>query len=253
MSNYAIWGLLGPATWPAWLTVGALVASRVPRAHNASGPLLIGSVATFLLLAIVPSGDWLARPLETRFALQSRHKLSPDHILVLAGAENLDGSSISGRPELNAASERLFEGAALARLYPNSKLWIVGGVRRTGAADVNVAVALWRDIGIPPERIGRIDHTLDTCQNALGVAAAQLRGELVLITSALHMPRAVACFQTHHVSVTPYPVDYSIGSAGSPPPKSALANLRRTDAALHEWIGLAVYRLSGRTDRLLPQ
>ncbi|MFC3713499.1 YdcF family protein [Sphingoaurantiacus capsulatus] len=253
MSNYAIWGLFGPATWPAWLALLALLAGFLKRTR-ARWPrrLLIASLALFIAFGLVPTGDWLARPLETHFPPYDAAMADPAHIVVLAGSEELDASAVAGRPEVGGAGDRLLEAAALAHAHPRATLWIAGGVRRHGRADVEWARLAWTRLGIAAKRIRIIDHTLDTCANAAGVAARRLSGEILLVTSAMHMPRAVACFEANGVRAAPYPVDYTIRPSGTGSARSVIGNLRQVDTALHEWIGLAYYRVRGRTSTLLP-
>ena len=76
----------------------------------------------------------------------------------------------------------------------------------------------------------------------------------LLVTSALHMPRAVGCFQVVGFQVEPYPVEFrtvrSQPSAGLFSPGSEALN--DLDRAAKEWIGLIAYRLMGKTDALFP-
>jgi uncharacterized SAM-binding protein YcdF (DUF218 family) len=72
----------------------------------------------------------------------------------------------------------------------------------------------------------------------------------LLVTSAFHMPRAIACFRTVDWDVLPYPTDFKRGESLFY--FSAMANLQELDLALHEWIGLAYYRLTRRTRELFP-
>src|SRR5262249_24791865 len=76
----------------------------------------------------------------------------------------------------------------------------------------------------------------------------------LLVTLALHMPRAVGCFRVAGFEVQPYPVGFSasvplrlfvLHGTGS----AALFNL---DVAAKEWIGLIAYRLTGKADALFP-
>lgn len=247
MSNYAIWGVFGPATWPLWLALLAFVASFSSRLRRVSRLLLGLAVGSFVAFGLLPSGDWLSRPLELRFPRLDTRVLAPAHIVVLAGAEELDASVVAERPEFSGAADRVVEGAALAREHPRATLWIVGGVERHGRADVEWTRLAWARLGVDPARIKVIGDTHDTCENAIGVARRRLPGEIVLVTSAIHMPRAVACFAAHDVAVTPYPVDYTIRFRSRLLGGSILGNLRQLDTALHEWIGLAWYRLRGRT------
>jgi uncharacterized SAM-binding protein YcdF (DUF218 family) len=258
VSNYTIWGLFGPATWPWWLAVLAFLTSLPRGAHRRWSRLFGGAaVAALLVLAVLPTGYWLAEPLESRFARPVLDSARIRHIVVLAGAERLAASARSGRPEVSGAAERVTEGAAVARAIPNAALWIVGGVRdhRSPMADVDWTASSWRRLGIPASQIHIVRDTLDTCANASGVAARRPAGQILLVTSALHMPRAVACFRRHGLTPIAYPVDYlnpPIDRASDLLQPNLLANIERTDAALHEWIGLLLYRLQGRTADLLP-
>lgn len=258
MSNYTIWGLFGPATWPWWLTMLAFVSLWAAGSTSRWPRLFAGSAVTaFLALAVLPTGYWLAEPLEARFMRPALDTVEVRHIVVLAGAERLPASARSGRPEVSDAAERIIEGAALARAHPDAALWIIGGVRdrRSPLADVDWTAQSWRRLGIAARRIHIVRDTLDTCANAAGVAARQPGGEILLVTSALHMPRAVACFRQQAIEPVAYPVDYlspRIDRAADLFSPNLLANIKRTDAALHEWIGLLLYRLQGRTDELLP-
>ena len=76
----------------------------------------------------------------------------------------------------------------------------------------------------------------------------------LLVTSAYHMPRAMAAFRAVGFPVEAYPVDWRTrGPMDASRPFSSLAEgLRRTDAAVHEWIGLIAYRLGGQTAELFP-
>ena len=71
---------------------------------------------------------------------------------------------------------------------------------------------------------------------------------IVLVTDAAHMRRSVACFDTVGLEVTAAPCNYSAGrfkwSLGMLLPSSAA--LDNIDYFVHEWIGVAWYRLHGR-------
>jgi uncharacterized SAM-binding protein YcdF (DUF218 family) len=67
----------------------------------------------------------------------------------------------------------------------------------------------------------------------------------LLVTSAYHMPRAIGCFRRAGFDVEAYPVNWR----RTPRPRRGI-NL--FDDPVHEWEGLLAYRLTGRTDALLP-
>ena len=76
----------------------------------------------------------------------------------------------------------------------------------------------------------------------------------LLVTSGYHMPRAIGVFRKAGFSVEPYPVDWRTrGPEDALRPFPTLGDgLRRTDTAMREWVGLAIYWLTGRSSELFP-
>ena len=80
---------------------------------------------------------------------------------------------------------------------------------------------------------------------------------MLLVTSAIHMPRSVALFKHQGIEVIPAPADYTVTQQGwdnmfSPDLPSLLINLlpnasslSLTTNALKEYLGLFVYHLQG--------
>ena len=111
-------------------------------------------------------------------------------------------------------------------------------------------------LGLEAGRVIYEERSRNTAENAKfsrDIARPQPGETWLLITSAFHMPRAVGCFRRAGWNVVPYPVDYMTdGDYQTAPPGSFSAGLGSLDGALHEWMGLALYRLSGKTDALFP-
>jgi uncharacterized SAM-binding protein YcdF (DUF218 family) len=76
----------------------------------------------------------------------------------------------------------------------------------------------------------------------------------LLVTSAYHMPRAMGVFRAQGLNLEAYPVDWRTrGWADAKRPFLTLSGgLGRLDTAVHEWVGLIGYRLTGRTQELFP-
>jgi uncharacterized SAM-binding protein YcdF (DUF218 family) len=68
------------------------------------------------------------------------------------------------------------------------------------------------------------------------------------------MPRAIAVFRAAGFPVEAYPVDYRTRGRNDAARlhESLPEGLEMTDHAIHEWAGLVIYRLTGRTAELLP-
>jgi uncharacterized SAM-binding protein YcdF (DUF218 family) len=114
---------------------------------------------------------------------------------------------------------------------------------------------LLRFLGVAPEAILEDARSRTTRENA--VEARRLLDPLaarriLLVTSALHMPRAAALFRGQGFEVVPAPTDWLVVESG---PRSRLGvalsllpnveSLAVTTRALREWLGLAVARTLG--------
>lgn len=248
--NYLIWDLFGPASWPVWLTLLAAVGFLIGSVRLARWAVMLGALY-MIAFAILPTGDWLMHRLESRYPRPAPPPAGIDAIAVLAGAEKLRASAASGSLELGKHGERVGEALTLAQRYPAARVWIVGGIERDGRRDVDWTADYWRRAGLAPGRIGKIAGTLDTCANARGIAKTLPGQRVLLVTSGFHMPRAMACMKAAGVDAVPYAVDrQSLGRGFRSFSKDLNDNIARSDAALHEIVGLAYYRLTGRIDSL---
>jgi len=97
--------------------------------------------------------------------------------------------------------------------------------------------------GVEPSRVILETKSKNTYENATFCASlVQPKPQelWLLVTGALHVPRAVAAFQKAGFHVDPWPV------------YDAACEASMISPAIHEWLGLVAYRLLGRTGQLLP-
>ena len=231
--------------WVNWIRAGRFLTS-------------IGGVA-LLLFAVLPIGPWLARPLEDRFPQFATDMAPVDGIIVLGGSTNPKMTELRGQISVNGAAERLIAFADLARTYPDAKLVFTGGSGslNPGAlseADVaqQVLLIMGGDMGrIRFEREAR--NTFESGRKAKTLALPNPSDNWLLVTSAMHMPRAMGVFRKAGWHVTAYPVDYNTGGAGRLRLRFNLAgNGSSIQIAIHEWVGLVYYKALGRTDDWFP-
>jgi uncharacterized SAM-binding protein YcdF (DUF218 family) len=103
--------------------------------------------------------------------------------------------------------------------------------------------------GVAPGQLLLESASRTTFENAVlskalpGVDATQ---PWLLVTSAWHMPRAMASFQNAGWNVTAYPVDFRAGEHTPWSQYNMDGGIRKWKIALHEGLGLLAYRLSGR-------
>src|SRR5436189_176106 len=129
---------------------------------------------------------------------------------------------------------------------------------RFAQAGRRLAARLFESFGIAKERIILEGKSRDTEENARftkELLQPKPGERWLLVTSAHHMPRSVGVFRAAGFPVEALPVDYRTrGAADILRPFSTLGDgLRRTDTAMREWVGLAIYRMVGRTEALFRE
>lgn len=235
------------------------VALLVTRFRRAGLTLVVASLLLLAALGFSPLGGILAHKLESRFPPWDPARGAPDGIVVLGGGIAAALSNEYGDPILNSEGGRIAAIAKLARAYPNARIVYSNGdasLFATGQMDGKYLYLLLDSFGIPRDRVVLETRSRNTFENA--VFSKELiepkPGERwLLVTSAQHMPRAVGCFRQAGFEVEAYPVAWRTRPGGRITFGGTLSGgLNALDLATHEWIGLIVYRLTGRTGVLLP-
>jgi uncharacterized SAM-binding protein YcdF (DUF218 family) len=215
--------------------------------------LLAAITIALLLIFFLPIDDWLAAPLENCFPRPPM----PGHvdgIIVLAGGENGAILAARGVPGFNPAEGRLVAGAELAERYPHARLIFSGGMaplEKGQMSEARVARAIFAQMGVPPSRLILEDRSRNTWENFVyskKIARPQPGETWLVVTSAMHMPRAMGIAARLGWHVLPWPSDYlTSGKAEGMDWNSSLAGrLNTIEFAIHEWAGLATYRMMGR-------
>ncbi len=156
--------------------------------------------------------------------------------------------------QLNSAAERFTESLALARRFPQWKLLYTGGCGPSVDAsdcrpEADAAGKLYVSLGLPPERLILESASSTTYENAVfsaRVAGVDPRQRWLLVTSASHMRRAMATFRAAGWNVQPWPVDFEGVETPRWSDYSLGDGVRKWRILLHEWIGMAYYRIRSR-------
>ncbi len=170
-----------------------------------------------------------------------------DVIVVLGGA--VEGALLPWRPypDLNSAADRVWHAARLYKAGKAPRILLSGGrgplPSYTGDEASAMALVL-KDLGVPESALVFEKRSRTTSENAS--ESAKLLSELgarrvLLVTSALHMPRALRSFRIKGIEVIPASTDVQVVAHPAHfmrwmPDDLAL---RDSTMAIHEVLGLA--------------
>ncbi|MEO0852841.1 MAG: YdcF family protein [Cyanobacteria bacterium J06648_11] len=219
------------------------------------------AVALALSCLVLAGNHWVAtalvRSLEWQYLPLSEIPAA-EAIVVLGGGT---GAADYPRPwvDLNDAGDRVVYGAKLLKEGKASQLILSGGRAAWLDGPVPEAVdmrAVAEAMGVSPEAIVPEPESRNTYENAVNVRRilqARGIGRVLLVTSAMHMPRALAIFRHLDIDAIPMPTDYWVTAPQIEPSLAGWLvglmpdseNLHQTSRAIKEYIGTAVYSLKG--------
>jgi uncharacterized SAM-binding protein YcdF (DUF218 family) len=223
--------------------------------------LALVSILLLLAAATLPLRAVLLAPLENRFPQPSADMKPPDGIIVLGGAISDPISAARGQTVFDEGGERITEAVILAKQFPEARIVYTSGTNSVVGGSSSEALQardLMTQMGVAPDRVTIEDKARNTEENARFTAAIvhpEPGQRWVIVTSAFHMPRAMGVFEKAGFQPIAYPVSFYTEGRGFGDLRPAFdpeRNLRTFELALHEWIGLAAYRATGRIDHLFP-
>jgi uncharacterized SAM-binding protein YcdF (DUF218 family) len=225
-------------------TLGGLLLQRSGRTRAAVA-LLAAAVALVFIPAFGPVANVLVRPLETRYsAVLDASKLPrlPQYVAVL-------GSGYRPRPSLAVTGAldvtgvvRLFEGIRLWRQLPAGALLILSGGVHGDHPPIARGYALGAiSLGVPAAAIVTLEEPLDTAAEVRAIHARVGTAPVIIVSSAVHMPRVMALASRDGLQAIAAPADV-LSDPDPHGPWLGLApsatTLRRSEAAIHEYLGL---------------
>ncbi len=245
--------LIYPVSLTIWLTILAGLFAWRGRKRLA-GIALSLSVAVLWVCSMEGVADYLSISLErTYLPVPIENSPVADAIVLLGGGiETAESPRLS--PDLNRGADRVLHAA---RLYKAGKAPVVitsGGSIPWMGMTMPESIAmktLLQEWGVPDATIIMEPNSLNTYQNALETKQILIKNGLnnvLLVTSALHMPRALATFQSAGVDVIPSPCDFEAIDKQQRTILDWLPKveaLERTTRVIKEYMGITVYRWRG--------
>ncbi|MGI0479402.1 YdcF family protein [Geminocystis sp. CENA526] len=204
----------------------------------------------------------LVKSLEWQYTPQADELPTADAIVILGGSVKPYDYP---RPmiEVSESGDRVIYGAKLYKMGKSPRIIVTGGRipwhgNENFPSEAEDMAELLLLLGVPESSIIKEGNSFNTYDNAINTR--QILEELkidriILVTSALHMPRSVKIFERQNINVIPAPTDYLVteksfseeGSLGNFiinlfPDSNSLNN---TTSVMKEYIGMIVYRLKG--------
>jgi uncharacterized SAM-binding protein YcdF (DUF218 family) len=211
------------------------------------------SLGIFWAFSLHPTSTWLASGLEQRYpAMEVRDCPKADAVVVLSG---MLLESVTSATEWNQAVDRFERGVELVASDRAPKILFTRGLS-------------WPDLGREPEgeRLAReaLKHgipadKIEVTDTAVLETSAEVRSirrtmrqhgwhRIILVTSAMHMPRAMWLAQKEGIEAIPFPADFGGGNHNPLQLTSFLPEakwLDQSERAIREWMGLTYYRAFG--------
>jgi uncharacterized SAM-binding protein YcdF (DUF218 family) len=241
-------GLLMLLPFAALLVVAGIMAWRLRRGRLAR-VVLIAAGALVFAASLRPVGDGLLRPLEYSYhaTLDATTIVpAPEYVVVLGGA-----FAPSVELPVTAALEpdavvRLAEGIRLLRQLPGARLIVSGGAVNDNPPSARGYARAAIALGVPASSIIILDEPRDTGAEINAIHSLIGDATVLLVTSAVHMPRAMAhCTRTglHAIAAPTGNRTRSPGSWTLNAWVPSGSSLRNTELAMHEYFGLLALSL----------
>ena len=184
---------------------------------------------SLILMAYQPFANYLLEPLETTYTKLKKIPNDVTHILLLGGDMN----------------NRTWEAVRLYKLIKNAKIITSGYKGNQNIPEAIRTANLLQEIGIPKKDIIIHSQPKDTKEEA--IKTKKLLGDktFILVTSAYHMPRAIALFTKEGLNPIPAPADIKVKNTRfNSIPQGRY--LQKTELALHEYLGLIWATIKGQ-------
>lgn len=212
----------------------------------------------FILLVVVPVGPWGGTFLENRFPRIETIDSDVVGAILLGGSFDRPVTVARGMLSYTPAAGRLNGFVELAKQNPRLKLVFTGGGTAIAGAESESAIAkrLFSVMGLDTSSIIFEDTSKDTIQNAthsFELVKPKPGEKWLLVTSAIHMPRAVGLFEGAGWSVVPYPVDYhTTGRYDKVPNLSIAKAFYAWHFAVREFVAMTNNYINGHSKVWLP-
>lgn len=240
--------MISPFVWAMILLLFALFTKKPNRKRN----YLIFSFLVLLLfsnefLYSEAGRTWEAKPTK----IENLDKY--DYAVLLGGFSSYD--TAYSKISFTEAADRFCQTLQLYQQKKVKKIFISGGtgsILHQDLTEADKAKSFLLSLNVPETDIIIEAVSRNTHENAVNTASYLKKHapntSCLLVTSAMHMNRAMGCFKKEGLNVTAYPTNFLIGRRKFDfdilvLPKPYI--LSRWDALIKEWIGYFSYKIAG--------
>lgn len=246
--------LLGFATNPAFWFFILLVFALLSKVEKRRKKALKWAVVWFMFFSNGVLFNEIRRLYEPDFVLPKNVKEHYKYGVVLSGMTYFNYDDTTAH--FTNTSDRLMQAMRLYGLKKVDKILLTGGSSSIIAKDPRFREALflqefWWDSGLDSNDYIAEPNARNTYENALftaNILKKEGNPKVLLITSALHMPRSIACFKKQNIDfdyfvTNPAQSRASYSWTAFLLPNPSILNMWRS--LIHEWIGMLAYKLKG--------
>jgi uncharacterized SAM-binding protein YcdF (DUF218 family) len=241
--------IVGVLASPLFVALLLAIVGAVFAAKRRLGAVLLGCAAALAYFGATRAvGNAMLAPLESLYPPLGSDvsALGVTDIVVLGSSYSpRDGAPITAELD-ETGLVRIVEGVRLTLQVPRARLIVSGGNERPDHAPAAGYAELARALGVADNALVILDDSLDTGDEARAVANLLGQSPFILVTSAYHMPRAMRLMERAGAHPVPAPTQQRTDGSGRLTWHEWLpsgAGLRRTEEAVHEYLGLMALNL----------
>ncbi len=224
--------------------------------------LVVLALVILWLSSTTGFSNLLARSLEIKYLPPADIPIG--EVMVVLGGGTEPASPPRSGVEINGAGDRVIYAAELYKEGKAPFILLSGGdiewMSSGSSTPAQDMATLLEQLGVPETALWLETKSQNTYENALytyQILEEKGINKILLVTSAMHMPRAVALFEKQGFEVTPLPVDYSVTESLSQDNGKdsfinklmdimpSASNLALTTNAMKEYLGYFIYKLQG--------
>jgi uncharacterized SAM-binding protein YcdF (DUF218 family) len=213
---------------------------------------LIIVLTYILVVSTVWVPNFLISSLESQFpsftykSILNKQSNNERLIMVLGAGYNYD-ESLAHTQQLNTtALARLVEGYRIYKTLPNAKIILSSGTIYQPKSQAQVASFAALELGILAKDTLLLTKGLNTETEAISYLERFGKREVIIVTSALHMKRAMIIFSAYGIHAIPAPTAYTVKKSHGVNLVSylpSLNNILKLKSVQHELLGILWFKL----------